>query len=1050
MDQTARRIAALSPAQRALLEARLRQVPAVRDGTPEVRASPLSFAQARIWTLACKDPSSDLFVVTRRVRLPEPASLETARAALAAVIARHEALGTGIVLRGEEPLQAVTAAPPDRLEAVEPGSAAEAAVAEAARGVRALEAPLFRVVPVAGPKGVELVLVAHALVCDAPSLGLVGRELLAACRALERREQPDLPAVALQSTEHARRQRQRLRGVRLEQLLARYRALEHAPALLALHTDRPRVAHRLPRVARHSWVADAGVAERAKRALGADLGEAPFWATVASVVLSRFAGQTSMVLGVQRPPRPDFVGAATDATPIVVDLEADPACRAVAEQAAADLRPGDAQDEVPYEKLIEELRIRHSSRHNPLFQALLAVRSRVEADPGGDGLPDDDWFSGGSVLFDVALAVDDTRPAPRLELRFDANLFEEEAIRAIARSIDTILREIAAHPDEPVSALALLGAGEAGHEAASGLPPFGAPAFAATIHGIYERCAALHSDAVAVEETASLTYRELDQRANQLAHALMDRGVRRGETVGVCMDRSADLVLSFVAILKAGAVYLPLDPNYPPDRLAFMVADSRTRVVLARDGALDDVPHACEVVDVTTLDLSPYPATPPGLQIEGHEPAYLIYTSGSTGKPKGVSVHHAGVCHVADAQLHHLEMAADDRILQFSSPSFDASISELVMAAVCGGTLCVADTDELMPGPPLLEVLRARRITVLTIPPSTLAALAPIELPDLRLILAAGETCPAEQVARWAPGRRFLNVYGPTEASIWVTVAECTSGDRNPPIGFPLGHVATRVVDGRLRELPAGAPGELVLGGPAIALGYHDRPELTAERFLSSLPGVAEGETRWYRTGDLVRRDCAGRLWHLGRIDRQVKLRGFRIEPAEAEALLLELAGVQAAAVEVEADVLVAYYVAGDPAPDPDELKDALARRLPHWFVPQRWVALQAMPVGANGKLDRAALAREASRRNAGSRPPRTPTERALVDIWKTVLGLEEVGIEANFFQIGGHSLLAASVISRAAAALGREVPLRTMFQSPTIADLARAFDGGTPDRLMP
>jgi amino acid adenylation domain-containing protein len=1037
MDETARRIAALSPGQRALLEARLRQVPPAEDGAPAVRSSPLSFAQARIWALAHRDPCSGFFVATRRVRLPEGASLETARAALALVVARHEALATDVVPKGDEPLQVVGAAPRDRLEAVEEGSAFAAAAAAAAGRVRALEAPLFRAVAAAGPGGVELVLVAHALVCDAPSLGIVRRELLAACRALAGGEAPELPGVALQSTEHARRQRQRLRGVRLEQLLSRYRPLEHAPALLALHADRPRVPHRLPRVARHGWTVDPGVAEGARRALGPGLGEASTWAAVAAVVLSRFAGQGAIVLGVQRRPAPDFVGAATAAVPVALDLAADPACRAVAEQVDAELRAGDAQDEVPYEKLVEELRIRHSSRHNPLFQALLAVRSELEADPGRGGPPGDDWFSGGSAAFDVALAVDDTGPAPRLDLLYDAHLFEEGAIRALARSLDAVLGEAAARPGDPVSSLALLGPDEAGDAPAA---RFGEPAFASTIHGIYERRAALTPDAVAVEAAdEALTYRALELRANRLAHALVDRGVRRGETVGVCMERSADLVLSFLAILKAGAVYLPLDPNYPPDRLALMVADSQTRVVLARGGALADVPHACEVVDVATLDRSRWPETPVGLDVAGHEPAYLIYTSGSTGKPKGVRVQHAGVCHVADAQLRHLEVGGGDRILQFSSPSFDASIFELVMAPVSGGTLCVADADALMPGPPLLEVLRARRITVLTIPPSTLAALAPIELPELRLIVAAGETCAAEQVARWAPGRRFLNAYGPTEASIWATVAECAAGDGNPPIGLPLAHVAARVVDGRLRGLPVGAPGELVLGGPGIALGYHDRPELTAERFLPSLPGG--GETRWYRTGDLVRRDAAGRLWHLGRIDRQVKLRGFRIEPAEVEALLLELPGVQAAAVEVEADVLVAYYVAGDPAPDPDELKAALERRLPQYFVPQRWTLLHAMPVGANGKLDRAALAREASRRNVGSRPARTPTERTLVEIWKTVLRLDDVGIEANFFQIGGHSLLAASVISRASVALGREVPLRTLFQSPTIADLARAFD---------
>ncbi len=516
------------------------------------------------------------------------------------------------------------------------------------------------------------------------------------------------------------------------------------------------------------------------------------------------------------------------------------------------------------------------------------------------------------------------------------------------------------------------------------------------------------------------------------------------------MNRSIDLVLSFLAILKTGAAYLPLDPQYPPARLAFMVADSGAGLILEAEGALAGVPHECEtVLDMAGLDCSGYDPSNLGLDIGSREAAYVIYTSGSTGEPKGVVVPHIGVCHVADEQVRHFGLTSDDHILQFSSPNFDASLFEMVMAPRCGGVLHLAEIEELIPGPPLLGLLAARGISVLTIPPSTLAVLAPIELQDLRILIVAGETCGAELIARWGPGRRFFNAYGPTEGSIWATVEECATAERPPAIGEPLAHMWVRVVDPQLRPVPAGAPGELLLGGPGVALGYLNRPELTAERFLHA-PALGPSGMRWYRTGDVVRADCAGRLWHLGRADRQLKVRGFRIEPAEVEAHLLQIAGVSSAVVEVESDALVAYYTAEGSPLAAEDLQEALARQLPQHLVPQRFVSLDTMPVGSNGKLDRGALANL----SRGTRPPRNPTERTLVEIWKTVLQLEDVGIEADFFGLGGHSLLAASVMSRASEALGRELPLRVLFRSRTIASLAEAFDAdsasGTPSFEAP
>jgi amino acid adenylation domain-containing protein len=1042
----AKRIAALPPEKRALLEARLRR-PGAASGVAV--SQDVSFAQERIWTLAHNDLESGHFVLIARFRLPEGVGLATAQEAVSLVIGRHEALRTDVLLQSGKPVQLVRDTPPGPLAAADD---AQQAVAAAVLGVRSLTPPLFRALAVIEPEsvpdrepdgGLELVLVTHAIVCDGASLAIIRREVLAACNALAQGSPPELPAVRMQPVDYARKQRLRLSGARVDGLVSPWRSLERAPTLLALHTDRPRRPNGLPDVHRYGWEIESERMQRAWAAIhGSGHRAASFWAAALAIVLSRFARQDSIVLGVQARRRSGsdstgFVGVATNTLPLTVDLGAEPGCRSLAAKADEDLKSILAQEDLAYEKLIAELRIRRSSRHNPLFQAVLAVRSELEPEPACEGHPDGAWFAGGSVLFDIALAVDDTSTPPRLELLFDGHLFDEGTIQALAGAIDTVVKAIGERPEEPVSSLPL-----AEDSVSFDDPPLPAsPAFAATIHGIFERRAALSPERIALRNRRELSYVELNARANQMARALLAHGVQRGQTVGVCMSRSLDLIVSFLAILKAGAAYLPLDPQYPPARLAFMVADSGTRLILARDDALAGVPHeSATVLDVTALDCSGYAESNAGLDIGSHEAAYVIYTSGSTGEPKGVVVPHAGVCHAADEQVRHFGLTSDDRILQFSSPNFDASLFEFVMAPRCGGELHLAEVEELIPGPPLLGLLAARGITVLTIPPSTLAVLAPIELQSLRALIVAGEICGAELVSRWGPGRRFFNAYGPTEASIWATVAECVTAERPPAIGKPLAHMWVRVVDQQMRPVPAGAPGELLLGGPGVALGYLNRPELTAERFIYA-PGLGPAGVRWYRTGDVVRADCAGRLWYLGRADRQLKVRGFRIEPAEVEDRLLQIPGVSSAAVEVESEALVAYYTAEGKPIDAQELQDVLARQLPQHMVPQRFVPLDVMPVGANGKLDRGALVNLSRQHLAGIRPARNDTERTLVEIWKTVLKLDDVGIEADFFSLGGHSLLAASVMSRAAEALGRELPLRVLFRSRTIASLAEVFD---------
>jgi amino acid adenylation domain-containing protein len=1039
-----RRIAALSPEKRALLEAQLEKRHIAKPAIDT--EGRLSFSQERIYKLAKADPESNFFVRASLFRLP-PIDLTVVRAAWASVVERHETFRSELVSGEGRVSLAVRNAISELAVVDDPsGGRLELRIDEAMAAVRTLEPPHFQAI-VAVSKGayVDFILVTHALLCDGPSMAIVRRELLHACQAHAEGRPVELPPIRLQPRDIALHEQRRLRGPHLEQLVERWRHLELA-LNLSLHTDRPRPAKGLPEVAICKKPSlDGRVLQVADAARRQGVNAAAFWTAALSAVLARFARQSRVVIGVQtsnrnRAEMQAFVGVASGVVPVSLDLANDPPFRELCAQAQSGLLISGAE-ELPHEKLAQELRVPPGRQH-PLFQVLLALRSDLEdRAPDSDAQLHDgaDWFCSGSVHYDLAIAVNDLANSPHAELLYDSRLFDEETVCAIAQSLDALIDDAMERPDEPASSLPIFH--PAWEPRREGVPQ---PEFASTIHGLFERRASLNPDNIALLGEEQLSYGELNSRANRLARALQQRGIGQGDTVAVCMRRSADLITAFLAILKTGAIYLPVDPLYPAERLQLMLQDSGARLLLVQPKTADQMDVKCDVVDVTALDTAHLSDNDLGLNLDSHAPAYLMYTSGSTGGPKGVVAPHVGVCHAADAQIQHFGLTDREQILQFASPSFDASIFEMVMAPRCGGVLHLASPEDMMPGPPLVDLLKKRRITVLTMPPSALAAVPPVELPDLRVVISAGETCPAEMVARWASGRRFFNAYGPTEASIWSTVAECFATERPPSIGVPLAHVFVRIVDDRLRFMPVGAPGELLIGGPSVAHGYRNRPELTAERFFEeSADGDAADDAatvRWYRTGDLVCRDGHGLLWHMGRIDRQVKVRGFRIEPGEIEACLMEVSGVESAAVEVEQNNLAAYYT-GVSAPAPQLVQYEVARRLPPHMVPGSFVMLESMPIGANGKLDRARLRLLAKPRARGTEAPRTPTEVALMEIWKTVLRIEKLSVEDSFFDLGGHSLLAASMMSRAAAALGRELPLNVIFRSRTIAQLAHAFD---------
>ncbi|MFG1645624.1 non-ribosomal peptide synthase/polyketide synthase [Amycolatopsis sp. NPDC049252] len=615
-------------------------------------------------------------------------------------------------------------------------------------------------------------------------------------------------------------------------------------------------------------------------------------------------------------------------------------------------------------------------------------------------------------------------PGPRLSLGlgYDPALFDATTIERLAGQLEHVLNTLADEPDRPLGTLDVLTAAErdeilvAFNDTRHDVAPV-------TLTDLIEAQVARTPDAVAVlAGDESLTFAELDARANRLARVLAARGAGPERIVALALPRSAEIVVAQLAVLKTGAAYLPIDPDYPAERIAFMLEDAAPVVVLTP-------------AELAALDDAGSPAEPYTRAVPLTAPAYVIYTSGSTGTPKGVVVTHAGLASFSGAEIGHFDVRPGDRVLQFSSPSFDASVLELCMALPAGAALVVPPPGPLL-GEQLAGVLRDQGVTHALIPPVAMASVPDVALPEFRTLVVGGDACTADLVTRWAPGRRMINAYGPTEITVVATWSDPLEPGPTPPIGRPIRNARVHVLDAALRPVPIGAPGELYVSGAGVARGYLNRPGLTATRFLAD-PFGAPG-TRMYRTGDLVRWRAGGTLEFLGRADDQVKIRGFRIEPGEIAAALRTHPDVRDAAVVAIDQRLVAYVVAGSVA----GLREHVAATLPAHLVPAAFVALDALPLTANGKLDRRALpAPAAPEAGADYAAPETETEEVLAAIWAEALGLDRVGVEDNFFALGGDSVRSLRITSMTKSAFDVQLTPKDVLAAGTVLALAELVE---------
>jgi amino acid adenylation domain-containing protein len=700
-------------------------------------------------------------------------------------------------------------------------------------------------------------------------------------------------------------------------------------------------------------------------------------------------------------------------------------------------------------------------RGTPLFESVMTVHnfhgdSQGSTDGGDAYMRDDELRESQKASYPLVVKF---TPGADLGLAivYDRGRFDDATAERLINQIKTALARFAADPSRRLSEISL--SDEA--ETRQLLEEWNDTARPDTPRACFQKLfeAQVERDpkaAALVCGDERLNYRELNERANQLAHYLRRLGVGPETLVGISMERSVEMVVGVLGILKAGGAYVPLDPTYPLERLSLMLEDSGVAVLLTQESVFDALPaHWAQVVcidsewDAISRESKENISSAATLE----SLAYVIYTSGSTGVPKGVMVTHRGAGNLLEAQKDSFGVGPGERVLQFASMSFDASVFELSMSLLSGATLYLNGTESLMVGPDLTQFLLAHEITNVTLPPSLLAMMEGDALPRLQTVITAGEACSAEVVKRWARGRRFFNAYGPTEATIWSTVSECATGEAKPTIGRPIRNTRAYVLDARMSPVPVGVPGELYIAGTGLARGYLGRPSLTAERFIPD-PFSTEAGARLYKTGDVVRWLADGELEFIGRADNQVKVRGFRIELGEIEAALLAHDLMRDCVVLAREDEpgdkrLVAYVVAqAGSEPTAAELRAHLKERLPEYMVPSAFVMLEALPLSANGKVDRKALPAPNSSQSAADAyvAPRDAVERALCEVWAEVLRVERVGVNDDFFALGGHSLLATQIVSRVKEATGFDLPLSALFERPTVAALAEGMERAGAD----
>ncbi len=1105
------RYAQLSKTKRALLEKRLRGELASSSEAltiprrPQQGPVPLSFVQRGLWFLDQLVAGSPLYTIPAALQLSGPLNTTALHQSLNALVQRHEVLRTTFVAVDGHPMQVIAPVLTVPLPIVDlsalPNAEREAealrlANEEVQRPFDLTQGPLMRVLLLQlGAEEYVLLLPIHHIISDGWSLGVLYQELATLYTAFASGTPSPLPDLPIQYADFALWQQEQLQGeARADQLAYWKQQLAGAPTVLDLPADRPHPAVPTYRGSAHLVTLPPGLTEVLK-ALSRREAVTLHMTLVAAfqTLLYRYTGQDDMVIGSVAAGRTQaeleaLIGFFVNTPVLRTDLSGNPTFRELLGRVREVTFEAQAHQEVPFDYLVRELQPTRSLGQNPLFQVMLILAPPLPTLPAG-WEPSHMVVETGTAKCDLYLDLAERPEGLLCRWEYSTDLFDATTIARMAGHWQTLLEGVVANPTRRLSELPLLTEKERHQLLVEWNATQATYPRDQCIHQLFEAQVERTPDAVAVVfEEEQLTYRELNSKANQLARSLQQLGVGPEVLVGLCMERSLEMIVGLLGILKAGGVYVPLDPEYPQERLSFLLQDTQMPVLLAQQRLASRLPQ--QHVQLVCLDtgwdkIAQQSEANPISGVTGENLAYVIYTSGSTGQPKGVLIPHRAVAVHCWSMAQVYELRAEDRILQFSTFTFDASLEQILTTLLVGALLLLRGQDVWSPVQ-LLKQIKDGRLTVINLPPAYWHHVlqewtqAPQYLlgHHLRLVIVGGDRLLPEALHLWrqTPLRsvRLLNAYGPTESTITATLYDAAdymggnTSSESVPIGRPLPNRSIYILDRAGAPIPIGVSGELHIGGDLLARGYLNRPELTAERFIPN-PFSDEPGARLYKTGDLARYRPDGNIEFLGRIDHQVKIRGFRIELGEIEEVLRQHPAVREAVVVAREDApgdkrLVAYVVQNPQYQAPDELKEGmpmllsqlrsyLKQKLPDYMIPPSLVLLEALPLMPNGKVDRRALpAPDDTRPELEERfvAPRTPLEEVVAASWSQVLGIEQVGIHDDFFALGGHSLLTMQVTSRLRTALQVEVPLRTFFEASTVAQLAEIIpqlqaQGATP-----
>jgi surfactin family lipopeptide synthetase A len=1046
----------------------------------DVYVFPMSFAQQRLWFLDQLEPGSIVYNTPFVVSLAGALKCEALKASLKEIVRRHEVLRAQFRLENGRPIQVIDARTNLEVPVVDLSDVSLAdredrvlqlAAEEARTPFNLAAGPMVRarLLRLGGNEHV-LLLTTHHIVFDGWSRSIFLRELASLYQAFSKGQQSPLPELPLQYTDFSVWQNEYVKGEVLQKQIAYWKEkLATMPSALELPTDRPRPAVSTFRGdSLASFIPKELTAKL--RGFSQQQGVTLFMATLAvfQMLLARYSGQEdiavgSPIAGRNRKEIEELIGFFANTLVLRSDLSGDPSFRDLLNRVRETALGAYAHQDIPFEKLVEEIQPERSLSHNPLFQVLFAFRNVPSHQLTLDGL-ELKLLRGDRTTskFELGLFVSEINDGLGLRWEYNCDLFDPETITRMSEHFALLLQSSLAEPDRPISKLPLLGESERRQSTVEWNSTAAEYPRDKCVHELFELQVARTPDAFAVSfRDQRLTYSQLNERANQLAHYLARRGIERGERIGIYIERSLEMMIALLAVQKAGAVYVPLDPDYPRDRIDLILQDADVKWIVSQNSLVSSIPSCSATFVCLDTDW-------PGIQNESREnPAaggksddliYVIFTSGSTGRPKGVQVPHRAVVNLLSFMAEELSVGAGDVFPALASFAFDMCIPELYLALIRGGQVAIGEPEINGNGEELARWLSKVGATIVHATPTMWRLLmdAGFTGKGLKRVIGA-EPFPQELCDRLLEADPCLyNFYGPTETTVWSTMQELRLPGEQITIGRPIANTRTYLLDKNLQPVPVGVAAEIYIAGDGVTRGYLKQPDLTQAKFLPD-PFVQDQSARMYRTGDMGRYLPDGRIQFLGRSDHQVKVRGFRIELGEIESVLLQQDTVEAAVVTVREDFtndrrLVAYVVAARGSTmNKSDLRTALRQRLPDYMVPSVVVLLDNLPLSSNGKVDRRALPAPEDRdreRTNESETPASSTERQVAAIWSEVLRHNHLGLHDNFFELGGHSLMATQVISRIRMQFSCELPLRTLFEHPTIAGLAQILDAGKVDAI--